>query len=156
MTSANAKEPSVTAFGPADPESSESSDRDPDRIPAARRVPARLLLIVVAVVSIGVAAGVAFARCHERIGRGVVVIDTNLGYENSAAAGTGMVLSSSGEVLTNNHVIKGATTIRIVVPGTWHSYAAKVVGYDVRQRLLSPALLAELGPDGAPVQAQAS
>ena len=42
-----------------------------------------------------------------------------------------MVLTSSGEVLTNNHVIRGATSIKIAVPGTNHTYTAKVVGYDV-------------------------
>ncbi|HUJ93098.1 MAG TPA: trypsin-like peptidase domain-containing protein [Gaiellaceae bacterium] len=61
---------------------------------------------------------------------GVVVINTNLAYQNAAAAGTGMVLSSSGLVLTNNHVIKGATTIKVVVPATHRSYTATVLGYD--------------------------
>jgi S1-C subfamily serine protease len=42
-----------------------------------------------------------------------------------------MVLTSSGEILTNNHVIRGATTIRIVVPGATHRYTARVVGYEV-------------------------
>jgi S1-C subfamily serine protease len=37
----------------------------------------------------------------------VVVVDTNLAYENGAAAGTGMVLTSSGEILT----------IKVAVPG---------------------------------------
>ena len=64
------------------------------------------------------------------IGRGVVVIDTNLAYQGASAAGTGIVLTSSGKVLTNNHVINGATTIKAVLPGTGHSYTAKVVGYD--------------------------
>ena len=64
------------------------------------------------------------------IGSGVVVIDTNLAYQGAAAAGTGMVLTSSGEVLTNNHVISGATTIRVFVPKTGHSYKARVLGYD--------------------------
>ena len=40
-----------------------------------------------------------------------------------------MVLSSSA-ILTNNHVIRGATTIKVVVPKTGHSYTAKVVGYN--------------------------
>jgi S1-C subfamily serine protease len=40
-------------------------------------------------------------------------------------------LTSSGEVLTNNHVIQGATSVTVVVPGTTHHYTAKVVGYDV-------------------------
>src|SRR4051794_5899671 len=51
-------------------------------------------------------------------GNGAVVIETNLAYQGSAAAGTGIVLSSSGEILTNNHVIHGATSIDVVVPGT--------------------------------------
>ena len=41
-----------------------------------------------------------------------------------------MVLTSSGEVLTNNHVISGATTIKVVVPKTGKTYTARVVGYD--------------------------
>ena len=41
-----------------------------------------------------------------------------------------MVLTSSGEVLTNNHVISGATTIKVIVPKTDHSYTARVLGYD--------------------------
>jgi S1-C subfamily serine protease len=47
------------------------------------------------------------------------------------AAGTGMVLTSSGEVLTNNHVINGATKIQVEVGVTGKTYTAKVVGYDV-------------------------
>lgn len=65
------------------------------------------------------------------IGRGVVIIDTNLAYEGARAAGTGMVLTSSGEILTNNHVVAGASTITVAVPGTTHRYAATVVGYSV-------------------------
>jgi S1-C subfamily serine protease len=84
------------------------------------------------IVAAAVAAGVASAALRQsaaQLGTGVVVIDTNLAYEDGAAAGTGMVLTSSGEILTNNHVINGATSIRVVVPGTGHSYAATVVGY---------------------------
>src|SRR5262249_28453274 len=36
---------------------------------------------------------------------GVVIIESNLGYEGGQGAGTGMVLTSSGEILTNHHVI---------------------------------------------------
>jgi S1-C subfamily serine protease len=77
-----------------------------------------------------VTAGLALAQSAP-IGTGVVVIDTNLALQGGKAAGTGMVLTSSGEILTNNHVIRGATSIKVVVPGTGHSFAAKVVGYDV-------------------------
>jgi S1-C subfamily serine protease len=99
----------------------------------ARRFRWRVLtLTVVALVAIGVVTGVALAQSSAPpIGTGVVVIDTALGYQGGSAAGTGMVLTSSGEVLTNNHVIRGATSIKVVVPGTSHTYTAKVVGYDV-------------------------
>src|SRR5438093_6204630 len=90
-----------------------------------------VLLVVVGLLVASVGAGIALARgTATPIGSGVVVIDTNLAYQGSAAAGTGMVLTSSGEVLTNNHVISGATTIKVVVPKTGHSYKARVLGYD--------------------------
>ena len=97
-----------------------------------RRLRPRIVLAaLVASVAAVVAAGLALARSSPpRIGTGVVVIDTNLAYQNARAAGTGMVLTSSGTVLTNNHVIRGATQIRVVVPGTGRSYTAHVVGYD--------------------------
>ena len=62
---------------------------------------------------------------------GVVDISTVLGMQGSRAAGTGVVLSSSGEVLTNNHVIAGATKISVTVVTTGTTYAASVVGYSV-------------------------
>ena len=51
-------------------------------------------------------------------------------YQNEQAAGTGMVLTSSGEVLTNNHVIDGATSISVTDVGNGKTYTASVVGYD--------------------------
>jgi S1-C subfamily serine protease len=104
-----------------------------DSHPDEPRFRTRLVLTaVVGLVVVALGTGLAFARTTSpRIGKGVVVIDTNLGYQDGAAAGTGMVVSSSGELLTNNHVIRGATAIRVAVPGTGHSYRAKVVGYDV-------------------------
>jgi S1-C subfamily serine protease len=41
-----------------------------------------------------------------------------------------MILTSSGEVLTNNHVIEGATSIRVTIPSSNRSYSADVVGAD--------------------------
>jgi S1-C subfamily serine protease len=58
------------------------------------------------------------------------VVDINTTLANGAAAGTGMIIRSSGEVLTNNHVINGATSISVQVAGTGASHPAKVVGYD--------------------------
>jgi len=59
----------------------------------------------------------------------VVDINTKLGYQRAAAAGTGMVLTSDGQVLTNNHVVAGATSLMGAVVGG-KSYTAKVLGTD--------------------------
>jgi S1-C subfamily serine protease len=61
---------------------------------------------------------------------GLVDINVTLNYENETAAGTGQVLTSSGEVLTNNHVIDGATSISATDIGNGRTYTASVVGYD--------------------------
>ncbi|GAB4082001.1 PDZ domain-containing protein [Modestobacter muralis] len=58
---------------------------------------------------------------------GVVDIVTELGYSGGEAAGTGMVLTSDGEVLTNNHVVDGATSITVTVLSTGEQYTATVV-----------------------------
>src|SRR5262245_10773584 len=62
----------------------------------------------------------------------VVAISTKLGYQGSAAAGTGIVIDPSGLVLTNNHVIRGATVLRGTVIGTGRTYTATVLGYSVK------------------------
>ena len=61
---------------------------------------------------------------------GVVLIDTVLPYQNAEAAGTGMVLTAAGQVLTNYHVVEGAGTITVTVATTGRSYPATVVGSD--------------------------
>ncbi|TWP33752.1 S1C family serine protease [Leekyejoonella antrihumi] len=64
---------------------------------------------------------------------GVVDVDTVLAYQGADAAGTGMVLTSSGEILTNNHVVDGATSVKVTVVATGATYTAKVVGTDPTQ-----------------------
>lgn len=60
----------------------------------------------------------------------LVDIDTTLSYSDGAAAGTGIVLTADGYVLTNNHVISGATSISATDIGNGQKYTASVVGYD--------------------------
>jgi S1-C subfamily serine protease len=60
----------------------------------------------------------------------MVDVNTTLGYQHASASGTGIVLTSSGEVLTNNHVIAGATEISVTDVGSGRTYHATVVGYD--------------------------
>jgi len=62
--------------------------------------------------------------------KGVVLIDTVLQYQGAQAAGTGIVLTSNGEILTNNHVVEGSTSIKVTVASTGKSYTADVVGTD--------------------------
>ena len=63
---------------------------------------------------------------------GLVYIDTVLGYQDAAAAGTGLVLTSNGQILTNNHVIEGSTSITVTIVTTGQTYQASVVGTDVQ------------------------
>jgi S1-C subfamily serine protease len=62
--------------------------------------------------------------------KGVVVIDSQLQYQQAESAGTGMILSSNGLVLTNNHVVNGATAIQVTDETTGKQYTATVVGTD--------------------------
>ena len=57
-------------------------------------------------------------------------INTVYSYAGGAGAGTGIVITSDGKVLTNNHVIDGATQITATDVGNGRTYQATVVGYD--------------------------
>ena len=70
------------------------------------------------------------AQIAAKVNPGLVDVVSTLGYQNGEAAGTGQVLTSTGEVLTNNHVIDGATSIKARDVGNGRTYTAKVVGYD--------------------------
>jgi len=61
---------------------------------------------------------------------GLVIINTTLQYNSEQAAGTGMVISPDGVVLTNNHVIEDSTSISATDVGNGRTYQAKIVGYD--------------------------
>ena len=59
-------------------------------------------------------------------------IVSTMKYDGARAAGTGMVLTSDGEVVTNHHVVEGATSIKVKVMSTGKSYVATVVGTDAK------------------------
>lgn len=61
---------------------------------------------------------------------GVVIIETVLGYQDGEAAGTGLVLTSDGLILTNKHVVEGSTEIAVTIATTGETYTATVVGTD--------------------------
>ncbi|HEX4161927.1 MAG TPA: trypsin-like peptidase domain-containing protein [Acidimicrobiales bacterium] len=66
----------------------------------------------------------------DKVDPGLVDINTTLGYQQEQAAGTGIVVSSNGVILTNNHVVNGATSISVTDVGNHKTYTASVVGYD--------------------------
>jgi len=65
-----------------------------------------------------------------RVDPGLVDVTSTLSYAGATAMGTGIVLTSNGEVLTNNHVINGATSVSVTDIGNGKTYKATVVGYD--------------------------
>ena len=70
------------------------------------------------------------AQIASKVDPGLVDVVSTLGDQNATAEGTGMVLTSTGEILTNNHVIDGATSIKVTDIGNGKTYTATVVGYD--------------------------
>src|SRR6201996_4405285 len=69
------------------------------------------------------------AQIASKVDPGLVDVVSTLGDQNATAEGTGMVLTSTGEILTNNHVIDGATSIKVIDIGNGKTYTASVVGY---------------------------
>ena len=112
-------------------------------------------LTATAVVAAGVGAGAAIGLSHgspagstaaststdelstsqiaSRVDPGLVDVTSTLGYQDATAKGTGIVLTSNGEILTNNHVINGATSVSVTDIGNGKTYKATVVGYDESQ-----------------------
>ncbi len=56
------------------------------------------------------------------------VIQTASG--SAAAAGTGLITTSSGDVLTNNHVVEGSVSVKVTIQGKSGTYPATVLGVD--------------------------
>jgi len=59
---------------------------------------------------------------------GVVLIEAETG--SGIAAGTGMILSADGQVLTNYHVVAGSDKVSVTVADSGNTYTATVVGFD--------------------------
>ena len=70
------------------------------------------------------------SQIASRVDPGLVDVTSTLGYQDATAMGTGIVLTSNGEILTNNHVVNGATSVSVTDIGNGKTYKATVVGYD--------------------------
>lgn len=66
----------------------------------------------------------------DKVTPGIALVNTELGLQNGAGAGTGIVLTSDGDVLTNNHVVQGATKVEVTDVGNGKTYSGTVTGYD--------------------------
>jgi S1-C subfamily serine protease len=69
------------------------------------------------------------AAIAQKVIPSVVNITTTL--DAGRAAGTGIIIADTGEILTNNHVIAGALDVKVDIGGTGDVRVAHVVGYDV-------------------------
>jgi S1-C subfamily serine protease len=68
---------------------------------------------------------------YRALAPGIVDVSANLQYLQETAEGTGFVIDARrGLVLTNNHVIDGATSVSVTPVKSGRSYQARVVGYD--------------------------
>jgi S1-C subfamily serine protease len=76
---------------------------------------------------------------------GMVNINAPQAYGQSLSEGTGIILTSSGLVLTNNHVIEGATAPTATLVNSGKTYKATIVGYD---SVHDVALLRLIGASG--------
>lgn len=66
----------------------------------------------------------------EAVDRAVVDVTSRLADGSGVAAGTGMIISSSGQVLTNNHVVRDGAHITAEVDGAGPDIPATVLGVD--------------------------
>jgi S1-C subfamily serine protease len=77
------------------------------------------------------------AAIRARIEPSIVDVTATLTYDDETASGTGFVITMSAAtghselILTNNHVIRDATSVAVTVPATGEAYPASIVGVDV-------------------------
>jgi S1-C subfamily serine protease len=136
-------------------------DWSPPRPPRPRR---HHLLIIACTLVAAAAAGVASAEVYGAaisptpaptagsplatgIDRGLVDVTATLSYQQLTSSGTGLVLTPSGLVITNNHVIEEATSVTVTDVANHRSYPASIVGYDQSQDI---AVLKLAGATGLP------
>jgi S1-C subfamily serine protease len=122
--------PGGYGYGPVEPDGGRRRRRRVMLAGASAGVAAVLTIVGLGAANAFGATTLTTAQVAAKVDPGLVDVVSTLGYQNGEAAGTGQVLTSTGEVLTNNHVIDGATSIKVTDVGNGRTYSAKVVGYD--------------------------
>lgn len=112
------------------------------RAPASHRGLAAIVALVVGAGLIGFATTQAGAQSPggsnteaiaDKVDSAVAAINVSYSDNRGEAAGTGMVLTPDGKVLTNNHVIENASSVRVRIGGVGRSHPAEVLGYNVAE-----------------------
>ncbi|MGW3104943.1 S1C family serine protease [Streptomyces sp. NPDC001100] len=62
------------------------------------------------------------------------VVEVEATLSNGTSTGAGVIITSDGQIVTNNHVISGATSVKVKT-SNGKSYTAKVVGTDSKKDL---------------------
>ena len=72
------------------------------------------------------------AAVAARVSPSVVDVNTTIQTASGTgeAAGTGLILTPTGDILTNNHVVEGANDIQVSIQGRSGTYSAQVIGVD--------------------------
>ena len=83
------------------------------------------------------------ARAAATIAPSIVTIDSLSGTGESV--GTGIIVTSDGEILTNNHVVEGSTSVRVRLNGTTAPIMAKVLATDAGNDLALIKLVSAAG-----------
>ena len=92
------------------------------------------------------------AVIRARIEPSVVDVTATLTFDDETASGTGFVIDAkTGLILTNNHVIRDATSVTVTVPATGQTYQADIVGVDVAADVAVLQISPEAGLPAAPL-----
>jgi S1-C subfamily serine protease len=92
------------------------------------------------------------AAIRARIEPSVVDVTATLTYDDETASGTGFVVDPAAEfILTNNHVVRDATSVVVTVPATGRTYAARIVGVDLAADIAVLAIRRVTRLAGAPI-----
>jgi S1-C subfamily serine protease len=92
------------------------------------------------------------AAIRARIEPSVVDVTATLTYDDETAAGTGFVIDArTGLILTNNHVVRDATSVTVTLPASGQTYPADIVGVDVLADIAVLAIRPVAGLPSAPL-----
>ncbi len=92
------------------------------------------------------------AAIRARIEPSVVDVTATLTYDDETASGTGFVVDPAAEfILTNNHVVRDATSVVVTVPATGRAYTARIVGVDLAADIAVLAIRPVTRLAGAPI-----